>query len=141
MHIPLALEEVASFLKIPVWVVEGLVRSGHLKRTIGCPYRPNPALYRSSIYDVLEFMLWAGNSQEELRRETAALWVCVLAECDEEDGFQTASTMQQTAQIVETAVCEGFAVNDKCSVRIAENILSTRTKLVRFCEESDRNAA
>lgn len=141
MHIPMAPLEIASFLDISDWRVAELSETGQLSRTIGCLYRPNPALNWSSIYDVLEYSFWTGRMSQKLSREHAALWIFVLSEADEEEGFGSKTHAEQVLTLVEIAGYEGFTPRGQNALDIAHEILATRAELLTYCEKEDRKFA
>jgi len=141
MHLPMSNAEIACFLQVPIWAIEGLIQSNRLSRTIGCPYRPLEALNWSSVYDVLEFSLTCGCLPITVTREVAALWVFALAEADEFDGFESNAFDEQTDTLANTALTDGLASDKPSAVQFAELILETRLTLLEICSETDKDAA
>ncbi|MEP6018717.1 MAG: hypothetical protein ABJ251_09555 [Paracoccaceae bacterium] len=140
MHLPMSTLEIAQFLKISVWAVEGLMKSQGLSRTIACPYRPLEALNWSSVYDALECSLSFGTLSVTLSREAAALWLCVLAELDESEDFATAMLNEQTNILAETALADGLTFDIASAIQLARIILEARLRLLEICSETDREA-
>lgn len=135
MHIPMSRDEIAQFLEILPAEVDHLWRKGRLQRTIACPYRDNPLLNWSSQYDVLEYALVSGDLPQKLSKEYAALWICNLAEADQDDDFESYGFDEQVQSLLLMALEDGLSSDVKTGVLIATIILVSRFGLKSLCQE------
>ncbi|WP_415400761.1 hypothetical protein [Tateyamaria sp. SN3-11] len=135
MHIPLSRDEIAAFFEIAPKQVDLLWRGEFLQRSLHCTYRPVASLNYSTIYDVLEYALTAGVLPIKLSKECAALWVFQLAELDEWDVFERASTAQKAMLMMEAAMDDGLADMTENPLRVASVTLSTQVLLFELCSD------
>ncbi|WP_299283308.1 hypothetical protein [uncultured Tateyamaria sp.] len=135
MHIPLSRDEIAAFLQVAPVQLDLLWRRGLLQRSLHCTHRPIAALSYSTIYDVLEFALAAGVLPVRLSKECAALWVAQLAEADELDEFEHASTNRRTALMMEAAIDDGLAAITRDPMHVVHVILATQAILYERCSD------
>lgn len=76
-----------------------------------------------------------------MTREDAAMWVYILAEADELDGFENLSLRRQATTLVAMAVKDGFASDNAFALKIANLVLRVRADLLGICVRGDKEAA
>lgn len=139
MTCPLSRKEISKFLQVDERLVEGLWRSGKLKRSIENEHRPTHDLRHSDSYDLLEYLLVFDRLPTRLSRCTAELWVEKLTEVLDLKEFKTASTSEIALTLSRNAIHDRLCANREKSEEIALLCISVIQKIESFCVEADRS--
>ena len=144
MHIPMAREEIARFLDNGADAVDSLWASGKLQKTLHCPFRPFADLNYSTVYDVLEYALASGDLPVRLPKDVAALWVALLAEANESEGYEEARWQRQVELLLDMATEDQLTIITTGAPKVASVVVLTQGTLADTCSHlnsADKNGS
>lgn len=133
MHFPMSRSEIGLFLGIRPSQVEALWASGHLKKSLSCPYRLVEALNYSTVYDVLEFALTLHGFAQSIPKDVAVCWVELLAEVEEWDDFTESSFEKRIKILLAAAVDAGLTDLTSESRAMAGALIFLQDALMHAC--------
>lgn len=136
MHYPMSRSEIATFLGVSASHVELFWRSGQLRKSLSCPYRPVEALNYSSVYDVLECALTLRASGTSLPTDVAAVWIELMAEADDYGEAATHSMAKRSDHLLGAAIDVGIADLSPDPGAIARDLVFQQNALMQRCYQA-----
>jgi len=142
MHIPVSRREISQFTQLSIYSVGQAWFDGRLQRSIFLDGRLSSELAHSSIFDVVEFLLFRSEVVAPIAKDHCAMWVCYLCELSELDSWTDFPIPSRRMRVFQCAVEDGLCLeHDQKAHQIAKEIVGWQEDLLQLCLENDARSS